>query len=107
MLSFFVQNVFHEVDAIFGPSIEQVDDATKAKGNVFLPDSPTKLYKSGKFNHVPWIAGVNSEEGCFRSPRISTIFLQSNNRLFILLHILSIIPRRVKKNSIEILPLFS
>ncbi|ODM98999.1 Venom carboxylesterase-6 [Orchesella cincta] len=45
-----IENVFHEIDAIFGPSIEQVDDATKAKGN------------------VPLIAGLNSEEGCFRSP---------------------------------------
>ncbi|CAL8080996.1 unnamed protein product [Orchesella dallaii] len=67
-----IANIFHEADAIFGPSIEQVDEKTKAKGTVFLPNSPTKLYKSGQFNHVPWIAGLNSEEGCFRSPLVLT-----------------------------------
>jgi len=48
----------------FGPSVElfQEDPTT-----VFLPKSPLILLKEGIFNQVPWIVGVNEQEGILLS----------------------------------------
>ncbi|ODM98842.1 Venom carboxylesterase-6 [Orchesella cincta] len=44
----------------FAPSIE---DSRKVLGTVFLPDHPISMLESGNFNRVPWITGVNDQEG--------------------------------------------
>ncbi|OXA51774.1 esterase E4 [Folsomia candida] len=45
--------------AIFKPSVE-VDIRD---GNTFLAEKPTEMAKRGDFTKVPWVTGVNSEEG--------------------------------------------
>lgn len=42
----------------YAPSVEAVVD----KGT-FLPDQPIELLKRGEFAKIPWMAGVDSEEG--------------------------------------------
>jgi len=42
----------------FGPTIESV-----MNNNTFLPAHPLELMKSQKINKVPWMTGVNAEEG--------------------------------------------
>lgn len=44
----------------FAPSIE---DPRKSPGDVFLPDHPLVMLESGNYNRVPWLTGVNSQEG--------------------------------------------
>lgn len=34
-------------------------------GDSYLPDFPRNLYNSGEYNHVPYIVGVNKDEGSF------------------------------------------
>jgi len=50
---------------IFTPTLEAVKDE-----NAFLVDYPIDILKSGKFNSVPVIAGVNSDEGLLSSSGI-------------------------------------
>jgi hypothetical protein len=40
-----------------------VEKYQKDPTSVFLPDEPLILLKEGRFNRVPWIVGMNSEEG--------------------------------------------
>lgn len=35
--------------------------------DAFLPDNPINLLKTGKYANVPWICGMNSEEGLYRA----------------------------------------
>lgn len=42
----------------YAPSIEAVNDDT-----TFLPEAPIEMLKKGDFAHIPWISGVDSEEG--------------------------------------------
>ncbi|CAL8105116.1 unnamed protein product [Orchesella dallaii] len=52
--------------AIYAPSIEAVLDE-----NTFLTDEPLSLMKNGGIaSHVPWLTGVNSEDGLIYSARI-------------------------------------
>lgn len=46
------------IDQAFVPSIENKD-----LGNVFLPDNPRNLIKSGKLHNIPLITGITSNEG--------------------------------------------
>jgi carboxylesterase 1 len=50
---------------IFKPTIEVIDD-----DQAFLTKHPTEIIKSGNFSLVPWIAGINSEEGLITSAAI-------------------------------------
>lgn len=50
----------------FGPSVETIPlDGNMT--NIFLPDTPTNLLKTGNFNKVPWLTGVNSAEAILQS----------------------------------------
>ncbi|CAL8090407.1 unnamed protein product [Orchesella dallaii] len=42
----------------YAPSIEAIQDET-----TFLPESPLEMLKKGKFAHIPWMTGVDREEG--------------------------------------------
>jgi len=42
----------------FAPSIDMVKDDEN-----FLPESPLDLLKKGKFARIPWLTGVDAEEG--------------------------------------------
>lgn len=42
----------------YAPSVEAVIDE-----NTFLPEEPIKMLREGNFAHVPWLNGVDSEEG--------------------------------------------
>jgi len=45
--------------ALFSPTVETVNDSS-----TFLTDHPRRLLKEGRVaNPVPWVVGVNSEEG--------------------------------------------
>ncbi|XP_021951286.1 venom carboxylesterase-6 [Folsomia candida] len=50
---------------IFKPTIEVIDD-----DQAFLTKHPKEIIKSGNFSRLPWIAGVNSEEGLITSAAI-------------------------------------
>ena len=45
--------------AVVGPTV----DSVAGIGSSFLPDTPIKLIRKGKFQRVPFVVGVNSEEG--------------------------------------------
>lgn len=45
----------------FKPVVEPPSD------EAFLTDTPANLFKDGKFQDVPWIVGVNQEDGLLRS----------------------------------------
>lgn len=47
----------------FAPSIEDSKKVAGDLGTVFLPDHPLVMWESGNFNKVPWITGVNDQEG--------------------------------------------
>ncbi len=47
----------------FAPSIEDSKKVAGDLGTVFLPDHPLVMWESGNFNRVPWITGVNDQEG--------------------------------------------
>lgn len=53
----------------FAPSIEE---SRKASGDIFLPDHPLVMWESGNYNRVPWMTGVNSQEG-------ATLYSSSEN----------------------------
>lgn len=48
-----------EVGALTGPTL----DTKAVSGEVFLPDTPINLINAGKFLKIPYIIGVNNEEG--------------------------------------------
>lgn len=54
----------HPLPMIFMPVIEKDNH----KDEVFIPEKPTDIIKSGKFNKVPLIIGVTSREGLFIVP---------------------------------------
>lgn len=67
------------VDALpigFGPRID------KERSEPFLPEDPVKILKSGSFNHVPFITGVNANEGAFAIAR----FINSGEKQMDILH---------------------
>jgi hypothetical protein len=47
----------------FAPSVENSEDSASTPDSIFLPDEPEKMLATGRFNRVPWISGVNSNEG--------------------------------------------
>lgn len=56
---FTVQNFLHDPLSVFKPSIEEIEDE-----EAFLTQDPLEIMKAGNIsNPVPWIIGVNSEEG--------------------------------------------
>lgn len=63
-------SIFAEWDTdpvmIFMPTIE-----TNHRG-AFLTDDPVSILKSGKYANVPWISGMNSEEGLYRAAYLYT-----------------------------------
>jgi len=61
---FYIQDIFHAPEAIYAPSIENPTD----KRTGFLTESPTDILRAGKQQKVPFITGINSAEGCYRSP---------------------------------------
>ncbi|KAJ4435620.1 hypothetical protein ANN_18236 [Periplaneta americana] len=46
-----------------GTVCKPTQDTNAASGEIFLPDSPMNLINKGKFLEVPYMTGVNSEEG--------------------------------------------
>jgi carboxylesterase type B len=48
-----------KADALTGPTL----DTKAVSGDVFLPDTPMNLINAGKFLKIPYITGVNNEEG--------------------------------------------
>jgi carboxylesterase type B len=63
----FVMEHFYSADIVFTPTLEKGKDTSKA----FLTTSTRQLSKEGKLtNKVPWLAGVNSEEGCWKTSPI-------------------------------------
>ncbi|CAG7822765.1 unnamed protein product [Allacma fusca] len=54
---------------MYGPTIEI--PATRKNKDVFLPDHPYILMSTGQFHPVPWITGINSEEGLLLTGRIA------------------------------------
>jgi carboxylesterase type B len=56
-----------------GPIIElEIEGETEGPEDRFLTESPLKIMTDGKYNSVPWIVGVNSEEGLLHSSDIVT-----------------------------------
>ncbi|KDR24380.1 Esterase FE4 [Zootermopsis nevadensis] len=55
-----------EVGALTGPTL----DTKAVSGEVFLPDTPINLINAGKFLKIPYIIGVNNEEGILATPII-------------------------------------
>ena len=55
---FILQNILLDPLSIFAPSIEAVVDQ-----NTFLHKHPYEILKAGEQNDVPWITGLNSDEG--------------------------------------------
>lgn len=63
---FCLQDPLREAITIYKPSVEiPIDD-----GNTFLTEHPRKLAVKGDYNKVPWIFGVNSDEGLITSALI-------------------------------------
>jgi hypothetical protein len=46
----------------------------KKHDGAFITQSPYKLIKDGKFKSVPWILGVNSEEGLLHAGGVKLAF---------------------------------
>ncbi|CAL8080993.1 unnamed protein product [Orchesella dallaii] len=59
-------DIFIDPLDMFGPSVENVT-SPELKSTAFLTDYPYKLAAEGRTHPVPWISGVNSHEGCYRS----------------------------------------
>jgi len=58
--------MLHHKYAYFGPTVEYDEDED---GDAFLPDLPQNIINSGNISKVPWICGVNSEEGILHAAR--------------------------------------
>ena len=52
------QNFVEGRRGFYGPTVEFVNDSL-----TFLPDTPKELVMAGKMTKVPWIVGVNANEG--------------------------------------------
>ncbi|ODM99000.1 Venom carboxylesterase-6 [Orchesella cincta] len=59
-------DIFIDPQDMFGPSVENVT-SPELKATAFLTDYPYKLAAEGRTHPVPYISGVNSHEGCYRS----------------------------------------
>jgi len=49
--------------SVFVPSVEKLEKDVHS----FLVEYPEEIMRKGTFNKVPWITGVNSEEGLITS----------------------------------------
>lgn len=47
------------------PSVEY-EPPVRPESTVFLPQHPLKMLKEGNFNYVPYIQGVNEDEGAYQ-----------------------------------------
>ncbi|CAG7822766.1 unnamed protein product [Allacma fusca] len=62
----FFQDLLSSPLAQYSPSVETIID-----DDTFLHANPYRILKSGNFSRVPWLTGVNSEEGLVYSARIA------------------------------------
>lgn len=62
---------------IFKPTVEYIDDEY-----AFITKPPHEIVASGNFSNVPWIAGVNSDEGLITAAgNVQIEFLKYNSYL--------------------------
>lgn len=65
-----MQDVLHDSKAVFAATVETIDD-----GSAFLTTDPLELLRKSRIeNRVPWITGVNAEEGLILSAGMMIFF---------------------------------